>query len=318
MELFANELSLHGQFQDAQSFRDAFTRLMMMRKVARRFGRDVHCNRTFLDTQAMPGEPMQRTLTRLHQSERRAAMLWLTRGGPFWDDLRQHALDEWLECKDEVVTDSTVGEAAFRHLHGVDSGLVSVIPSDWNFSPVEVTWRREAEGVEDRSAILENWREPAALETWLNDAPSALGSWHDLRRVSAIRFNRLVFAGDCFEPLDGVPFSRSAAERICVLLGILDWLASAFDANGNRTPEGQRIYQSHFTGRNALFSDSSDREKRKFRKELTFRHPDDPHQDLFCPWHGKERHLTLRLHFTWPVQAGRPVYVVHAGPKITR
>ncbi|MCY3818840.1 MAG: hypothetical protein OXH52_05670 [Gammaproteobacteria bacterium] len=43
----------------------------------------------------------------------------------------------------------------------------------------------------------------------------------------------------------------------------------------------------------------------------------DPMASLFCPWHGKVSRLTLRLHFSWPVEAGRPIYVVYAGPKIT-
>ena len=28
--------------------------------------------------------------------------------------------------------------------------------------------------------------------------------------------------------------------------------------------------------------------------------------------------MTLRLHFSWPVRAGEPVYVVYAGPKLTK
>ena len=51
-----------------------------------------------------------------------------------------------------------------------------------------------------------------------------------------------------------------------VLLGILDQFARAFDADGRRTAEGQRLYWNYFAGDNALFSDSSDTEKRDFRK----------------------------------------------------
>ena len=69
-----------------------------------------------------------------------------------------------------------------------------------------------------------------------------------------------------------------------------------------------------------MFSDSSDKEtrKRRFREALTFPHPGERGSSLFCPWHGKVRHMTLRLHFSWPVRAGRPVYVVYAGPKLTK
>ena len=88
MELLANDLSIHGQFHDLLAFRDALARLMAMRAAARRFGRDVHCHRQFLMVEAQSREYLlQRTLGQLGESERRAVIGWLTRGGPFWDDL---------------------------------------------------------------------------------------------------------------------------------------------------------------------------------------------------------------------------------------
>ena len=317
MDLLANDLSIHRQFYGISSFRDALARLMAMRDAARRFGREVYCHRAFSTVEAMPGVTMQQALGRLASSERRAAMIWLTRAGSCWDDLRQHGPDDWLECRDEIVTDSAVGEAAFRTLHGVECGLVSVTPSDWDFSPVAVTWRRE--DVADQHTDLDNWRDVSKLEEMLRDAAAPIRSWDDLRKASTIRFRSLSFAGDCFDPLlAGVPFAKSAAERFLVLLNLLDQFARAFDADGARTPEGHRIYQDHFTGDNSLFSDSSVSEKRDFRDELTFPHPSDSGESLFCTWHGKVRSMTLRLHFSWPIRSGGPVYVVYAGPKITR
>ena len=245
-------------------------------------------------------------------------MGWLTRTGPFWDDLRQHEAGDWLECRDEIVTDTAVGEAGFRKLHGLDCGLISVSPSDWEYSPVEVTWRGTAESPENRTTALQNLWDVATLEAGLQDMAPPIRSWDDLRTASIDRFQRLRFSEDCFEPLRGFPFAQSAADRFLVLLGILDRLARAFDADGVRAPEGHQIYQNYFTGRRALFSDSSDTERRKFRHELTFAHPDQPGSSLFCSWHGKVSHLTLRLHFSWPVQAGKRVCVAYAGPKITK
>ena len=319
MELFTNDLSIHGQFHDILSFRETLARLMAMRNAARRFGREVYCHRTLLTTNPMPNMTMQQALGRLASSERRAAMVWLTRGGPFWDDLRRHSADDYLECEDEIVTNSAVGEAAYRVLHEVDCGLVSVTPSNWDFSPVEVTWRRDAEGLDDKIAPLENWRDATGLEKTLQDNPPPLRSWGDLREVSKSRFRRLTFAGKCFDPLVGIPFSKNSAERILVLLGILDQLARAFDADGARTSEGHWIYQNYFTGReNALFSDSSETEKNDFRRQLTFPCPDNSGKSIFCTWHGKVPHMTLRLHFSWPIRFHKPVYVVHVGPKLTK
>ena len=103
-----------------------------------------------------------------------------------------------------------------------------------------------------------------------------------------------------------------------MLFELLDRLARAFDADGARTSEGHRIYQDHFTGDRGSFSDSSDSEKRDFREALTFRRPDDTGESLFCTWHGKVRRPALRVHFSWPIRFGEPVYVVYAGPKITK
>ena len=289
-----------------------------MRNVARRFGRDVLCNRALANAEPMPNIPMQQAVQKLKLDERRALIVWLTRSGPFWDELRQHGVDDWLECRGDLVTDSAVGEAAFRALHGIHCGLASVRPSEWDYSPLEVLWCRDDEWLADQSTSLVNLRDAAALEEKLQDTAPPIRSWVDLQYVSTMRFRNLTFAVDCFDPLAGVPFAKSAADRMIVLLDILDRFARAFDADGSRTREGNQLYQAHFTGDGSLFSDSSDSEKRDFRNALKFPHPASPGDSLFCTWHGKERRLTLRLHFSWPIRSDEPVYVVYAGPKLTK
>ena len=318
MDLLVNDLSIHGQFREIAKFRDALARLMNMRSLAQRFDREVYCHHALLTAQPMKDISMQRALGQLASNERRAAMAWLTRYGPFWDDLRRHSDDDYLECRGEVVTNSTIGEAAFRTLHGVECGLVSLTPSNWDYSPVEVIWRREAEGLENQQTNLDNWRDVVMLEEKLQIAAPPIRSWDNLRESSTRRFNSLTFADGCFEHLKGLPFTNSVADRVIVLFDILDRLAREFDENGMRTREGHRIYQDYFTGDRALFSDSSDDEKTSFRNQLTFPHPNDPGKYLFCPWHGKERHMKLRLHFSWPIESCRPVYVVYVGQKLTK
>lgn len=74
--------------------------------------------------------------------QRRAVMQWLTRLGPFWEDVRTHGPDDYLECDGKIVTDTALGEAAFSCLHGADRRLVSLTPSSWDFSPISVSWQR--------------------------------------------------------------------------------------------------------------------------------------------------------------------------------
>ena len=51
---------------------------------------------------------------------------------------------------------------------------------------------------------------------------------------------------------------------------------------------------------------------------MTFKHPTDASKTLFCPWHGKVQTPQLRVHFSWPVRADEPLYIVYVGPKITK
>ncbi len=318
MDLLANDLSVHEQFHDLAGFREALSQLMAMRRAARRFGREVQCNRMFLNTTPIPEMPMQQAIGHLGgESQRRAVMSWLTRTGPFWDDVRRHGEEDWLKCDGEIVTDTAAGEAAFRILHGVECGLVSLAPSEWCYSPLQVTWVRKPEELNNRNAPVENWWRAEALDAVLQDRAPPLASWDALRRASSSRFARLSFAEECFALLAGVPFAKSAADRFLALLRVLDRFAGAFEG-GVRSAEGHRMVTDYFTGDRAWFSDSSETEKREFRRELTFTHPEDASSSLFCSWHGKVSHQTLRLHFSWPVEAGQPVYVVYAGPKITR
>lgn len=318
MELFANELSLHGQFRSPQAIRTAIGGFMKMRGVAKRFRRELYCRRDLAWTRPVWGrETHQESLRHLTKTEKGAVMSWLMKGGPFWDDLRQHGADDYFSCRKEVVTDSSVGEAAFRVLHGSAAGLVSATPSRWDRSPVQVV--RERDGPEtNRTASVPNWSDAASLEQALADAATPPKSWADLRDRSVLRFDRLTIAEFASQPMQGVPFSSSSAERVMFLLEVLNRLAGELESTGGWTSEGKLLYAAHFVGKTAVFSDSSGKEKVEFEDDLHFPHPDRPDEKIFCPWHGKERFLQLRLHFSWPIQHSQPVYVVYLGPKITK
>ena len=317
VELFVNDQSFRGQNFDIASFRHSFVQLMAMRQVALRFERDVYCHRAFTTMKVLQDRPMPQVLNQiLSKDQLRSAMNWLSKVGPFWDDLRQHTPDDYLECQGEIVTESAVGEAAYRKLCGVESGLVSASPSNWEFSPVEVIWWF-GRCIENKLIQLENFWDVHVLESYLCNIQPPIRTWDDLRRISETRFEKLIFTANSFDPLIGIPFSMSTSNRILSLLDILEQFSQAFDSDGQRTSEGQEFYQKFFTGNNALFSDSSNTEKRRFQNELTFPHPHLPEESLFCTWHGKERHLNLRLHYSWSGKSCDSVYIVYVGPKIT-
>lgn len=316
VELFVNDLSVHGQFPDVPTFQSAIGRVMAMRNTARQFGHELHCHRNIAHAQVTRNYAMQQAIQSFAREERHAVMQWLTQFGPFWEDVRTHSPDDYLECNGEVVTDTALGEAAFGCLHSADRRLVSLTPSSWEFSPISVSWK-SSQGDDSEIDVVNHWTVDD-LEIALRSAQPAVMSWDQLALVSKVRYPNLVFSASGFEPLRGHPFVSGAAHRIIELLDTLNKFKSCFDENGQRTPEGQRLYQNHFTGDKAWFSDSSESEMQAFRTELTFRHPDSDGASLFCTWHGKVKTPQIRIHFSWPVRDNEPIYVVYVGPKLTK
>ena len=315
MELIFNDCSIHGQFRDLQTFRDAIHRVITVRNTARQFGKDVQCHRNVANAQVMPGWKMPRAVQALRKDEQRVLMEWLTRLGPFWEDDRRHPGGDWLECNNKIVTDTAVGEAAYCLQNGIDRSLVSMSPSSWLASSLSVVWRDNGHS---RRVDVANYLDADSVQAALAAAPVPIQSWDDLAAKTRMRFPDLTFANDSFDPLHGVPFSKGTADRLLLRLSVLRNLKICFNERGERTPEGHDIYQQHFTGDKAWFSDSSDTEKARFKSDLTFRHPTNAGESLFCTWHGKVKTPQLRIHFSWPIRANESLYVVYVGPKITK
>ena len=324
MELLFNDLSLHGQFHSPAEFEEAIGRVMEMRKVARQFGREVHCPRSVADALLVVGDmPMRQAVSFLGEDAQRALMAWLDREGPFMDDIRQHrgpedSLD--LGDKDEVVTNTAVGEAAYCRFKDMDCRLVSLSPSTWNFSPVQVVLRKSRGRT--YPLAVENYWERGALQQALEDAaPPAppMKNWDDLEEKARRQYAALTFGENAFERIYRHPFVRSAAEKILMIFDVLQTLKHSFDEQGRLTSEGMALYNLHFFGDKALFSDSSDTEKAQFQQELTFPNPSKGGKPLPCTWHGKVKStVPIRVHYHWwPISAGEPVYVMYVGRKIT-
>ena len=315
MELIFNDLSIHGQFHDIATFGDAIGRVMAIRKMARQFGRELQCHRNVANAQVTRDLTMPQIANALGRDRCRVLMQWLTQRGPFWEDFQQHTGDDYLECNGEIVTETAVGEAAYCRFSGIDRSLVSMDPSRWLASPLTVDWR---ENGQVRSVGILNYWDADAVKIALENCPATLESWNDLESVARSRCQELTFSKDSFEPLNGVPFAKGAAEQLLSRLTVLHDFKNCFDERGERTPRCQEIFQKHFTGDEAWFSDASPTEKAEFRTALTFHHPTNSRASLFCTWHGKVRTQYLRIHFSWPVRASEPLYVVYIGPKITK
>ena len=316
MDLLLNDLSLHGQFPDITTFREAIHRVMLLRSLANRFGRQLYSHRNILNCLVGPTTSLYQALQKLSRDEKRSVLQWLNRQGPFWEDIVQHSPNLYMGFEDEIVTGTAVGEAAYCILAGFERALVSFNPSNWQFSPLNV---RIDPGSESETKVrVYNYWQVSELEAALKVTEPPITSWTQLEARSRSAFQRLSFFAGCYNSLEGQPFAPGAADRILVLLGVLDQLMGAMDASGRRTAGGHRLYQDHFMGDKAWFSDSSDSEKQQFRRDLTFLNPHGAGETLFCTWHGKVKTPPIRIHFAWPERTDNPLCVVYIGPKITR
>lgn len=316
MRFLVNDLSMAGQFRNMESFRNAVRQMMGIRQHIRQHGYSLSCSHSLLSTHVDADVGMQQAVNHwLPIDARRAWMRWLT-GGPCWEDKRHHDANEYLEADHNIVTDSAIGEAAVCCCKGLKREMVSFEPSTWLRSPILVKWLHDDQSADDIH-VTNHWK-PSTVQQSLANNPKSVASWDDVATYSIQRCTHLKFSTDAFVPLNGHPFSSGAADRIRELLNTLNQMKVCFNNDGSRNAEGTRLYQDHFTGDKAWFSDSSATEKSSFKKEFTFRHPDDIHSTIFCPWHGKVKTPQYRIHFSWPIVADTPLYIVYVGPKITK
>lgn len=315
-----NDLSIHGQFYSPGQFFGSVDTLMAIRQAIRRTGRELFCHRGLKDAQVTADLTMPQAVQGMPTEKKRAWLQWMTKAGPHWEDDRQHSSNDWLdENGDPIFTDRAIGEAAYCKLHGKYREVVSVDPSDWLRTPINVTWRKTEDSTVDID--VQNHWSLNTVATSLGSLPTPFDSWGSLEEHIRHACEMLVLADDAFKPLEGYPYVKSVAEWICSLLDVLNKLNSAFDEDGKRTAEFDLLYETYFTGDAPYFTDESTTNKRDYKSQLTFPHPRAPGDTLFCSWHGKvnspRNFPPIRIHFTWPPAANADLYVVHVGPKIT-
>jgi hypothetical protein len=306
MELFFNELSLHGQFFDDHSFMGSLDEVMKMRMVAQRFRKTIHCKDDLLGHQITKARTVHQALQTMPIDLKRAVLQWVTKQGPFWQLQRQHSADTWMLCQGEVVTDTSIGEAA-QLWDSQQSAMVSMAPSEWTRTPILVHNESEVQ-----IAQLANFWTREAIEQALAAVAPHIESWSDLRERALVRFTNLVIAENAFLPLKGQPFVQGACRAIWSLLNTLN----RYDEKDYRSRAGGN--RDLFESNEGRFSDSSTSEKHEFEQQLTFHHPVKAGERLFCSWHGKVQTPQLRIHFSWPVAPQEPICVVYVGSKITK
>lgn len=319
MEVLFNELSIHGQFEHPTQFTPIIERLLRVRQLLKRNDLRLRCTRLLMQRSVTSNQTLQDAVRGLtDRNLLRLMMSWLSKDGPFWGDERIHSSDDMLLHGDDVVTDTSIGEAAMCVMRGLPRTLLSISPSDWERTPINVD-HVIADG-RSRPVEINNVWNQNQLEVLVKTCERPVNSWPDLYRWALRECPQLVFSASVVEPLSTQPFQHGACKRLQALLRTLNQLkeSTCYDSNGRFNERGLEIYNQYFFGDRALFSDSSDTDKRLFSMEMTFPHPRKPDETLFCPWHGKVNTPKLRIHFSHPITAREPLYVVYIGPKITK
>jgi len=317
MEFFLNELSLHNQFQSEADFLATLKMVILPSKQAiEQGGFHLYCHRT-LANQPISLDFTFKQVIQQHRDPnlKRVILSWLDKYGPFMEDVREHQPDDYLylSYNDEIVTDKSLGEAAYRLATDRLASTLSFAPSNFELTPLPIIWDTQPHPV---TLNLPNFWQLAPLTIYIQQQQPPITSWNALLQRAQIEFIHLIFLESVAENLAGEPFNTTIAERVMVQLNILNQLATCFDEEGQRNAKGHDITQNYFQGDNALFSDESENNKKQFKQELTFQK--SPTETIFCPFHGKIRHRTFRLHFSWPIRYAEPVYIAYIGPKITK
>ncbi|NJL57236.1 hypothetical protein HC928_20420 [bacterium] len=313
MELFVNELSLHGQFPTADSFVIALKELMVCRSITVRYQYPLYCSRTIIH-RPVSGNTLFSQAVANRGDITRKVMIWIDRQGPFWDEPPEHDPSEWYEWNDEVVTETSLGEASFKLSRNTSTVVVSFSPSNFLSNPLQIIWK-QAQELQDTLEVYNFWHSQE-LDTFLGQFRLPPESWTALIEQAQADFVHLDFLPSVADALLGQPFNVTIARQALRLLRILNDLKGDINNQGAFSEAGHELLETFFRGERAYFSDESESNRQIFRKELMFNKPNG--EKIFCPYHGKISHRYFRIHHSWPIRHDEPLYIAYIGPKITK
>ncbi len=311
-----NDISISDSFDDAYIFKSRLDVVMKIRSILREHGHDVFCKSELMSMNLVNNVNLFRFANdHLSRDQRLVLVSWLAEKGPFWSENRLHTEDDYYSINDDrdIVTDSSVAEAAARYRQGISSVLLSFLCDEWNIEQVDVKFHSDTDEI---TTSIINYLSEERISSDLPSFEKPIKSWADLEEYCRNKYKNLFFLENSFSSVYKQPYANTVANMTLELLEKLSLMKTCFNEDGSRNALGNELYQNHFTGDKAWFTDSSDKEKKDFKDELTFKGLDG--EDLFCPWHGKIKTPQFRIHFSWPIASDRDIYVAYIGPKITK
>jgi len=318
---YLNDASLQGQFVTTVAFGNALRVLMEARARSAALKQGLHTSRTMLTAPATSTMNMGKALAELSKEERDLVAIvrrWIDKNGPFIEDDRLSARDDYFEFEGLDVTDTGLGEAARRVAATFDAETFSFSGGSVDFtgSPLGVDQglREDRLGRHD----VPNQTDPGRLAEAAQDAEPLPDTWQAMVRYAQARFTNLNIA-ELHENkmLSREAFEASLRDRFLEDLLILDTYVNHRTVDGTEEAEARSIREKYFIGKHARITDESDENKNAFRDEMTFRRQTG--ENYFAPWHSKMKHRQFRLHFEWPLATHRQTLeVFYYGPKITK
>ena len=319
MDLYINDLSLNGQFEDSQAFRAALEPLLRLRHHDPILRDSLYCSRKLYTRQVTKINNLQQAVLESKDKLFTGQVLnWFANSGPFWEDQRQPNKDDYFEYQTYDVTDQGLGEAARSIIAGIIASVFSFRGSSIEFVQTPLLVRQGlSEAPIDMIKIDNYWTIGQLIEVLR--AAKIYNSWQDVHSEINLRFTGLIFSDDVIEHLLSIPFSKQVTKRIFELLNVLNCLVVESDENSGLSASGKELLNDHFVGKKAWFTDESTANKNNFKQGLIFFDPEDTKKKLFCTWHGKIKTPQIRIHFEWPRPKGQNnIKVVYIGPKITK
>ena len=312
MEWHVNDLSLHGQFSNSEDAKAALEAILSLRSRRSDLSSRLFCSRSLGKRHLTPTQTLQEFAQSHPDRNFRSSLIrWIAGQGPFWSDDRAPVEndDDLFYLRTTEVTEQGLGEASRRMLLTIPAASFSVEGSDPELEKGLLTVVHGL--LEQPLGLVEvpNCYGPSVLET---NTPVDITSWQGMLNLAATK-KYLLLSNSIALALKPKPFSPSLADRVLLLLDILSSLAEETDSTGGLTAKGIEIYEKHFVGKHAWFSDEAE------NKLFWFEDPSGG-EKIYCSWHGKTKQGgQTRIHFQWPRPANqREIKIGYIGTKLTK
>lgn len=317
-KLIINELSLERENTATPRLNQQLIELVELIN-SERIARDtIKCSRNTLNQVVSNDKTLVSHIQSSFSRDRRLQLMsWLANGGPFWDDQRAKVEFDSFNHDDLEVTEHGLGEAGRLSSLGVSVLSFSFEGSTKNFHRTPLPISHSLEEIKLGEYKIENIWNVSNISERIKLSTPEISSWKELLEFAKDSFANLIFLQNPHTDLIPIPFSQGASHRILFLLKTLDQLSEHTNQDGSYSEEAHKIYDLHFKGDKAAFSDESAQNKIDFKNEMTFQ--DNDGNSTFAPYHGKVNTPKLRVHYEWPrPDKQKNIKILYIGPKITK